>query len=33
MGIINVRYKHKGFYAKVLSNLFPYEFELRRKKL
>lgn len=30
---INVGYKHKGSYAKVLSNLFPYEFEFRRKKL
>ena len=25
-------YKHKGPYAKVLSNLFPYEFEFRGKK-
>ena len=30
---INVGYKHKGSYAKVLSNLFPYEFEFREKKL
>lgn len=30
---INVGYKHKGSYAKVLSNLFPYEFEFRGKKL
>lgn len=30
---INVGYKHKGPYAKVLSNLFPYEFEFRGKKL
>lgn len=29
---INVGYKHKGSYAKVLSNLFPYEFEFREKK-
>lgn len=30
---INVGYKYKGPYAKVLSNLFPYEFEFRGKKL
>lgn len=30
---INVGYKLKGSYAKVLSNLFPYEFEFRGKKL
>ena len=30
---INVGYKHKGPYAKVLSNLFPYEFNFRGKKL
>ena len=30
---INVGYKLKGPYSKVLSNLFPYEFEFRRKKL
>ena len=30
---INVGYKHKGPYAKVLSNLFPYEFEFKGKKL
>ena len=30
---INVGYKHSGPYAKVLSNLFPYEFEFRGKKL
>lgn len=30
---INVGYKHTGAYAKVLSNLFPYEFEFRNKKL
>lgn len=30
---INVGYKHKGSYAKVLSNLFPYEFEFKGKKL
>ena len=30
---INVGYKHKDSYAKVLSNLFPYEFEFRGKKL
>lgn len=30
---INVGYKLKGMYAKVLSNLFPYEFEFRGKKL
>ena len=30
---INVGYKHKGAYAKVLSNLFPYEFVFRGKKL
>jgi hypothetical protein len=30
---INVGYKHTGPYAKVLSNLFPYEFEFRGKKL
>ena len=26
---INVGYKYKGPYAKVLSNLFPYEFKFR----
>ena len=30
---INVGYKNKGSYPKVLSNLFPYEFEFRGKKL
>lgn len=30
---INVGYKYTGPYAKVLSNLFPYEFEFRGKKL
>ncbi len=30
---INVGYKLKGPYAKVLSNLFPYEFEFQGKKL
>lgn len=30
---INVGYKRKGPYAKALSNLFPYEFEFRGKKL
>lgn len=30
---INVGFKHSGPYAKVLSNLFPYEFEFRGKKL
>lgn len=30
---INVGYTHSGAYAKVLSNLFPYEFEFRGKKL
>ena len=30
---INVGYKHKGSYSKVLSNLFPYKFEFRSKKL
>lgn len=30
---VNVGYKHKDAYAKVLSNLFPYEFEFRGKKL
>lgn len=30
---INVGYKHKGPYAKVLSNLFPYEFKFKGKKL
>lgn len=30
---INVGYKNKDSYAKVLSNLFPYEFEFRGKKL
>lgn len=30
---INVGYKNKGPYAKVLSNLFPYEFEFKGKKL
>lgn len=30
---INVGYKYSGDYAKLLSNLFPYEFEFRRKKL
>ena len=29
---INVGYKLKGPYSKVLSNLFPYEFEFRNKK-
>ena len=30
---INVGYKYSGPYAKVLSNLFPYEFEFRGKIL
>lgn len=30
---INVGYKLKGPYSKVLSNLFPYEFTFRGKKL
>ena len=30
---INVGYKHKGAYAKVLSNLFPYKFTFRGKEL
>lgn len=30
---INVGYKLKGAYAKALSNLFPYEFEFKGKKL
>lgn len=30
---INVGYKYKGPYAKVLSNLFPYEFQFRGKTL
>lgn len=30
---INVGYKLKGPYSKVLSNLFPYEFKFRGKKL
>ena len=30
---INVGFKHKDSFAKVLSNLFPYEFEFRGKKL
>jgi len=30
---INVSYKHKGAFAKVLSNLFPYEFEFKDKKM
>lgn len=30
---INVGYKYKGPYAKVLSNLFPYEFEFKGKRL
>lgn len=30
---INVGYKLKGPYAKVLSNLFPYKFEFKGKKL
>lgn len=30
---INVGYKNKGPYAKVLSNLFPYEFDFRGKTL
>ena len=30
---VNVGYNHKGGLAKVLSNLFPYEFEFRGKKL
>ena len=30
---INVGYKYKGPYSKILSNLFPYEFEFRGKKL
>ena len=30
---INVGYKRSGPYAKALSNLFPYEFEFKGKKL
>ena len=30
---VNVGFKYKGSYAKVLSNLFPYDFEFRGKKL
>lgn len=30
---INVGYKYKGPYAKVLSNLFPYEFKFKGKTL
>lgn len=30
---INVGYKHKGSYAKALSNLFPYEFIFKGKTL
>ena len=30
---INVGYKYKGPYSKILSNLFPYEFEFKGKKL
>ena len=30
---INVGYKHKGSIAKALSNLFPYSFKFRGKKL
>ena len=30
---INVGYKHKGLYGKALSNLFPYEFKFKGKKL
>ena len=30
---INVGYKYSGDYAKLLSNLFPYEFEFKGKKL
>ena len=30
---INVGYKHSGASAKALSNLFPYEFTFREKKL
>ncbi len=30
---INVGYKNKGSYSKILSNLFPYEFEFRGKEL
>lgn len=30
---INVGYKYSGDYAKLLSNLFPYDFEFRGKKL
>ena len=30
---INVGYKYKGPYSKILSNLFPYEFKFRGKKL
>lgn len=30
---INAGFKHCGAYAKVLSNLFPYEFEFKGKKL
>lgn len=30
---INVGYKHHGAYPKILSNLFPYEFKFRNKRL
>lgn len=30
---INVGYRHSGPHAKALSNLFPYEFEFKGKKL
>ena len=30
---VNVGYKHKGPYAKALSNLFPYKFTFRNKQL
>lgn len=30
---VNVGYKFKNSYSKLLSNLFPYEFEFRGKKL
>lgn len=30
---INVGYKNKGPFAKALSNLFPYEFEFKGKKM
>lgn len=31
--MVNVGYKHSGPYAKVLSNLFPYDLIFKGKKL